>query len=77
MQIEKFHRKISDTSWGLSLGGFFLFEETAFLGVIDSVEHSIQLKSDKITLHLLPEIVIILKQEHYEALLSRALSTFE
>uniref|UniRef100_A0A914VJA1 Uncharacterized protein n=1 Tax=Plectus sambesii TaxID=2011161 RepID=A0A914VJA1_9BILA len=35
--VETFHRKISDVSWGLTLGKFFLMERTAFVGLISAM----------------------------------------
>uniref|UniRef100_A0A914X2T6 BTB domain-containing protein n=1 Tax=Plectus sambesii TaxID=2011161 RepID=A0A914X2T6_9BILA len=35
--VETFHRKISDVSWGLTLGKFFLMERTAFMGLISAM----------------------------------------
>jgi hypothetical protein len=33
LQVDGFHRKVIDASWGLTLGKFFLLDRAAFLGV--------------------------------------------
>uniref|UniRef100_A0A914XP44 Uncharacterized protein n=1 Tax=Plectus sambesii TaxID=2011161 RepID=A0A914XP44_9BILA len=35
--ISTFQRKVSDTSWGLTFGTFFLMERTAFIGLISAM----------------------------------------